>query len=72
MAGWRKNLENVLAANVKWFDNQNVERVLEGDPSSYVTIENRLSREQDWVHFSRSEIDTLDEAADRLFHEACP
>ena len=70
--GWRKTLENVLAANMRWFHKQDIVRVLEGDPGSYVTIESRLSREENWVHFNRSEIDTLDDAADRLFHETCP
>ncbi|MDE2259754.1 MAG: hypothetical protein KGK17_05450, partial [Betaproteobacteria bacterium] len=71
VAEWRKTLENVLAANMRWFHKQEIVRVLEGDPGSYVTIESRLSREENWVHFNRSEIDTLDEAADRLFHETC-
>jgi hypothetical protein len=72
VAGWRKTLENVLAANMRWFHKQDIVRVLEGDSGSYVTIESRLSSEEDWVHFNRSEIDSLDEAADRLFHEMCP
>lgn len=69
VAGWRKILENVLAANMRWFHKQDIMRVLEGDPSSYVTVESRLSREENWVHFSQCEIDRLDEAAERLFHE---
>ena len=71
VAGWRKTLENVLAANMRWLHRQDIVRVLEGDPGSYVTIESRLSREENWVHFNRSEIDSLDEAAERLFHETC-
>lgn len=47
-------------------------RVLEGDPGSYVTVESQLSREENWVHFTRSEIDSLDEAAERLFRELRP
>ncbi|MGZ3240052.1 MAG: hypothetical protein ACXU7Z_06480, partial [Burkholderiaceae bacterium] len=69
VAGWRKTLENVLAANMRWFHKQDIMRVLESDPGSYVCIELRMSREEDWVHFNRSEIDTLDTAADKLFHE---
>jgi len=69
VTGWRRTLENVLSANIEWFHKQDIVRVLESDPGSYVTIESRLSREEDWVHFNRSEIDSLDEAADRLFHE---
>jgi hypothetical protein len=67
--GWRKTLENVLPANMRWYHQQDIVRVLEGDPGSYVTIESRLSREENWVHFNRCEIDSLDEAAERLFHE---
>ncbi|OZB70585.1 hypothetical protein [Thiomonas sp. 13-64-67] len=72
VAGWRKTLENALAANMPWFHKQDIVRVLESDPGSYVIVESRLSREEDWVHFRRSEIDNLDEAAERLFHEICP
>ena len=69
VAGWRKILENVLAANMRWFHKQDIVRVLEGDPGSYVIVESRLLREENWVHFNRCEIDSLDEAAERLFHE---
>lgn len=69
VAGWRKTLENVLATDIQWFRKQDIVRVLESDPGSYVTIESRLSREENWVHFNHSEIDTLDEAAGKLFHE---
>lgn len=72
VAGWRKTLEHVLAANMWWFHKQDIVRILEGDPGSYVTVESRLSREENWVHFNHSEIDSLDEAADKLFHEVCP
>lgn len=69
VAGWRKTLEKVLAANIRWFHKQDIMRALEHDPGSYVTVESRLSREENWVHFNRCEIDSLDEAAERLFHE---
>lgn len=69
VAGWRAILEKVLSANIWWFHKQEIARVLESDPGSYVTIEIRLAREENWVHFSRSEIDSLDAAAERLFHE---
>lgn len=69
VVGWRKTLEKILATNMRWFHKQNIMRVLEGDPGSYVIVESRLAREENWVHFSRSEIDALDEAAERLFHE---
>lgn len=62
-------LEMVLAANIWWFHKQEIARVLESDPNSYVTIEIRLAREEHWVHSSRCEIDSLNAAAERLFHE---
>ena len=70
--GWRKTLENVLPASMRWFHRQDILRVLEGDPGSYVTVESRLSREENWMHFNRSEIESLDEAAERLFHATTP
>ncbi|WP_162631604.1 ATP-binding protein [Burkholderia sp. JP2-270] len=69
IAGWRTILEMVLAANIWWFRKQEIVRILEGDPGSYATIEIRLAREENWVHFSRCEIDSLDAAAERLFQE---
>jgi hypothetical protein len=69
VARWRKTLENVLATNMRWFHKQDIARVLEGNPGSYVTVESRLSREENWVHFNRCEIDSLDEAAEKLFQE---
>ncbi|MFZ2318422.1 MAG: hypothetical protein WAW12_00990, partial [Pseudomonas sp.] len=72
VTGWRKTLESALVTNMRWYHEQDIMRVLERDPGSYVTVESRLSREENWVHFNRSEIDTLDEAAEKLFHEVCP
>lgn len=69
IAGWRRILENVLSATMRWFHKQDIVRVLETDAASYVTIENRLSREENWVHFYQCEIDRLDEAAERLFRQ---
>lgn len=69
VAGWRAILEMVLAANTWWFHKQEIARLIENDPGSYVTIEMRLAREENWVHFIRCEIDSLDAAAERLFHE---
>jgi len=70
--GWRKTLENILAANIQWFHKQDIVRFLESDPGSYVSIENLLLKVENWLHFRFSEIDTLDEAAERLFHETVP
>lgn len=68
--GWRATLERILPANIRWFHRQEVLRALEIDPASYVTIERCLSREEDWITFNISEIDRLDDSADRLFDEA--
>lgn len=69
IVGWRKSLEGVLAINLDWYRAQSIMRILEVDPGSYVTVESRLALEEDWLHFTRSEIDRLDEAAERLFHQ---
>jgi len=53
--GWRKILENVLHANMRWFHKQDIMRVLETDAASYLTVENRVMRDKDWVHFYQSE-----------------
>lgn len=71
VAGWRKTLENILAANIRWFRKEDIVRALEDDPGSYVTVESRMLQEENWYHFNRCEIDRLDEAAERLFHKTC-
>ncbi len=42
---------------------------LGGDTASDVIIENRLSREENWIHFYKCEIDRVDEAAERLLRQ---
>lgn len=69
IAGWRKSLEGVLSTQMAGYRMQSIMRVLEVDPGSYVIVEEQLAREVDWVHYWRSEIDRLDEAAERLFHQ---
>ncbi|MCR8715070.1 HEAT repeat domain-containing protein [Stenotrophomonas indicatrix] len=69
IAGWRKSLEDVSATSLEWHRRQLLMRILEADPGSYVTVESRLAQEEDWIHFARSEIDHLDEAAERLFRQ---
>ncbi len=67
IVGWRKMMEDVLTVNIWWLDRQHILRVLETDPGSYVTVERQLLWEENWAHIRRSEIDCLDEAAERLF-----
>jgi hypothetical protein len=59
----------VLQAQLAWYNAENIVRVLERDPRSYVLIECRLFRATNWAHFHQDEIDRLDAAAERLFPE---
>jgi hypothetical protein len=64
---WIPLLEKALWAPVRWFHAQNIVRVLERDPRSYVLVESRLFKSENWEHFNVDEIDRLDDAAERLF-----
>jgi hypothetical protein len=65
---WHSRLTSVLQARMMWFDKQNVVRVLERDPRSYTQIESMLFKAADFEHSRDSELDRLDDAAERLFH----
>jgi hypothetical protein len=65
--GCQPRLAEVLRAPMSWYRAENIVRVLERDPRSYILIESRLFRTANWEHFHRDEIDRLDDAADRLF-----
>ena len=67
--GWQPRLAAVLQAPMRWYRAENIVRVLERDPRSYILIECRLFRAANWEHFPRDEIDRLDDAGERLFHE---
>ncbi|CAE6827947.1 HEAT repeat domain-containing protein [Xanthomonas arboricola] len=69
IADWRKSLEGVLDTRIDFYRKQSITRTLEVDPGSYLVVEKQLAQEVDWVHYRRSEIDMLDEAAERLFHQ---
>ncbi|HAV1327627.1 TPA: hypothetical protein L3N00_004161 [Vibrio parahaemolyticus] len=64
---WMSLLEQVLMSPIRWFHAQDIVRVLERDPRSYVLIESRLFKSENWEHFNVEEIDRLDDAADSLF-----
>jgi hypothetical protein len=65
--GWQSRLAAVLRAPMRWYRAENIVRVLERDPRSYILIESRLFKAMNWEHFHQDEIDRLDNAADRLF-----
>ncbi|MBY3574324.1 HEAT repeat domain-containing protein [Rhizobium laguerreae] len=65
--GWRRKLEKALQANIVWSHKRDIVRILETDAGSYIAVEDQLVREEDWAHFYQSEIDMLDDAAERLF-----
>jgi RecA/RadA recombinase len=66
---WQSRLTAVLQAPIAWYQKQNIVRVLERDPRSYIQIEQMLFKCANFAHFRQEEIDRLDEAAERLFHE---
>jgi hypothetical protein len=65
--GWQSRLTSVLRARIAWYHSQNIVRVLERDPRSYIQIESLLFKTENWEHFHQEEIDRLDDAAERLF-----
>ena len=66
--GLQSRLASVLRAPMSWYCTEDIVRVLERDPRSYVLIELRLFRAANWEHLRRR-IDRLDDAGERLFHE---
>ena len=67
---WPEELVPILySTDLAWFRKQDVARVLERDPRSYIHLENVLFKSQDWEHFYHEEIDLLDQSCDRLFSE---
>ena len=67
--GWQSSLSSVLSAPMSWYHTENIVRVLERDPRSYILIESRLFKAANWEHFHWDEIDRLDDAAEKLFHQ---
>ena len=59
----------MLPAPMSWYRTENIVRVLERDPQSYILIESRLFKAVNWEHFHWDEIDRLDAAGERLFHQ---
>jgi len=68
ISAWPSRLTAVLQANIAYYHMQEIARVLERDPRSYIQIEKMLFRYANFQHYYRDEVDRLDEAAERLFH----
>ena len=66
---WYALLSPVLYAPLRWHKKQDVTRVLERDPRSYIQLESLLFKSEDWEHFYEDEIERLQEAAERLFKQ---
>ena len=67
---WPSKLAPILySPHVAWFRKQDLARVLERDPRSYIHLENARFKANDWEHFYQEEIDLLDQACDSLFRE---
>jgi hypothetical protein len=67
--GWRSRLASVLRLQIASYRSENIVRVLERDPRSYIQIESLLFKTANWEHFHQDEIDRLDDAAERLFSQ---
>lgn len=67
IAGWQSRLAPLLGARLYWIHREDIVRVLERSPRSYILIESQLFRATNWHHFHQDEIDRLDAAAERLF-----
>lgn len=67
--GWQSRLASVLHTPIARYHSQNIVRVLERDPRSYILIESLLFKAENWEHFHQDEIDRLDDASERLFHQ---
>ena len=67
--GWQPRLAEVLRVPTNWYHAENIVRVLERDPRSYILIKSRLFKAANWEHFHSDEIDRLDDAADRPFSQ---
>lgn len=64
---WPQQLEATLRAPMAWYHAQSIVRVLERDAGSYVLIEARLFKEENWEHYHEDEVERLDRAAEALF-----
>ena len=67
---WPAKLAPMLySPRLEWYRKQDLARVLERDPRSYIHLENIRVKTEDWEHFYQEEIDLLDQSCDRLFRQ---
>jgi hypothetical protein len=65
--GWRARLATVLSSQIAWYRAEDIVRVIERNPRSYILLEQRLFKTVNWQHPYHDEIDQLDDAAEKLF-----
>lgn len=63
-------LTKVLKSDLMYFHKQDILRILEQYPSSYITIEYQLLNTSNFENSFNDEIDRLDDAAEKLFHRS--
>lgn len=61
-------LTKVLKSDLMYSHKQDILRILERYPSSYITIESQLLNTSNFENSFNDEIDRLDDAAEKLFH----
>jgi hypothetical protein len=66
---WDTTVQQVAQINIPENRRDDLLRVLEQSPRSYVFLEETLSKTSNFIHFRWDEVDRLDEAAHRLFRE---
>jgi len=69
VSNWEDVLRQVTLSPIRWFHKQDIYRVLERSPKAYVAIEQTLFKEAPFEIYAVDEVDRLDDAADRLFHQ---
>lgn len=66
---WDTTVQQVAQINIPENRRDDLLRVLEQSPRSYVFLEETLSKTSNFIHFRWDEVDRLDDAAHRLFRE---
>lgn len=61
-------LTTVLKSDLTYSHKQDILRILERHPSSYITIESQLINTSNFECFTEDEVDRFDDAAEKLFN----